>query len=79
MKTLPSPGAEGGARPDGCVKGPAPERAWNEKGACMKKNGAAVGRKNCSPARVVKVGGEANADEVVPRAIVEGTGNARGM
>ena len=72
VKTLPL-GAEGGERPGGCAEGAVPGRAWNMKGACMKENGTAGGRKKCSPARLAKLGG------VPPKASVEGAGNARGM
>ena len=72
VKTLP-PGAEGGKRSGGCTEGAVPKRAWIEKGACMKENGAAGKRKKCSPARLAKLGG------VPPTASVEGAGNTRGM
>ena len=71
-KTLP-PGADGGERPGGCAMGAVPKRAWNEKGACTKENGAAGGRKKWSPARLAKLG------EVPPKKSVEGAGNIRGM
>ena len=81
MKTLLLLGAKGGTRPRGCIEGAASGRTWDEKGACTKENEAAAGgRKRGSPARLAKVGGEANdEDKVSPRAIVEGTVNARGM
>ena len=81
VKTLLPPGAEGAARPESCIKGDGPGRAWNVKGACMNENGAAAGkRKNGSPARLAKAGRVANdGDEPAPKAIVENAGGARGM
>ena len=72
VQTLP-PSADSGERPGGCAEGAVPGRAWNMKGACMKENGAAGGRKKCSPAHLAKLG------KVPPKASVEGAGNARGM
>ena len=48
-------------------------RAGKVKGACMKENGAAGGRKRCSPARLAKVG------RVAPWASFDGAENAKGI
>ena len=81
VKMLLRPGAKGAERPESCIEGAGPGRAWNVNGTCMKENGAAAGgRKSGSPVRLAKVGGVANdGDEPAPKAIVENAGVARGM
>ena len=54
VKTLP-PGAECNELAGGCAEGAVPKRAWNQKGACMKEDGAAGGPKKCSLARLAKL------------------------